>query len=162
MQRDRRRDPYPWTWEVPALAIGTILLVIVSGIQLGRSIANLVAGGGWTWPDTSTGSVPSLIGTAFWTSLPAIIRGDADAGLFDLGAGQAGPALLGVSVVLTEAVLLTGTIWAGIHLYKRGPGRIRGMATPAESEKLLGITRLRKAASIIRPDLHGSHRLRSE
>lgn len=162
MQRDRRRDPYPWTWEIPALVIGTSLLVIVTGIQVGRSMANLLAGAGWTWPDTTTGTVRSPIGTAFWTSLPAITRGHADAGMSGPGDGHAGPALLGVSVILTEAALLTGAILAGTYLYKTGPGRMRGMATPAEAEKLLGITRLRKAAIIVRPDLHGRHGLRSE
>ena len=55
MQRERRRDPYPWTWEIP-LAIGIgVLLLVTAGIQLGRSLANLVAGAGWTWPASDTG-----------------------------------------------------------------------------------------------------------
>lgn len=162
MQRDRRRDPYPWTWEIPALVIATTLLVIATGIQVGRALANLLAGAGWTWPDTTTGTVASPIGTAFWTSVPAIARGHADAGLSGHGGGHAGPALLGISVILTEAALLIVTIWGGIYLYQRGPGRMRGMATRAEAERLLGITRLCKAARIVRPDLHGRHRLRSE
>ena len=45
-------------------------------------------------------------------------------------------------------------MWA----YQRwGPGRMRGMATAAEAEKLLGVTRLRKVAGILRPDLYGKH-----
>src|SRR5205085_682312 len=62
------------------------------------------------------------------------------------------------SLGLTEAALLTATTWVGLHLYHRwGPGRIRGMATAAEAEKLLGVTRLRKVADIVRPDLYGKH-----
>ena len=34
---------------------------------------------------------------------------------------------------------------------------MRGMATAAEAEKLLGVTRLRKVADIVRPDLYGKH-----
>jgi len=36
-----------------------------------------------------------------------------------------------------------------------GPGRLQGMATRAEAELLLGRTRLRKHAKVIRPDLYG-------
>jgi hypothetical protein len=31
------------------------------------------------------------------------------------------------------------------------------MATAAEAEKILGVTRLRKVAGIVRPDLYGKH-----
>ncbi|HRI97584.1 MAG TPA: hypothetical protein PLZ93_18335, partial [Nocardioides sp.] len=59
---------------------------------------------------------------------------------------------------LTEAALLTATIWVGVWAHQRwGPGRMRGMATAAEAEKLLGVTRLRKVAGILRPDLYGKH-----
>ena len=34
---------------------------------------------------------------------------------------------------------------------------MRGMATAAEAETILGVTRLRKVADIVRPDLHGKH-----
>ena len=37
MQRERRRDPYPWTWEVPLAVTVATLFVIIIGIQLGRS-----------------------------------------------------------------------------------------------------------------------------
>ena len=58
MQRERRRDPYPWTWEIPVAVILATLFVIVIGIQLGRSVANLLAGAGWTWPDRQRRRVP--------------------------------------------------------------------------------------------------------
>ena len=62
------------------------------------------------------------------------------------------------SLALTEIALLTATIWVGVYAYQRwGPGPMRGMATSAEAEKLLGITRLRKVAGIVRPDLYGKH-----
>ena len=57
-----------------AVALAT-LFVIVIGIQLGRSVANLLAGAGWTWPDANAGAFPSPIGTAFWTSLPGVLGG---------------------------------------------------------------------------------------
>ena len=80
MQRERRRDPYPWTWEIPVAVALATLFVIVIGIQLGRSVANLLAGAGWTWPDANAGAFPSLIGTAFWTSLPGVLGGHREPG----------------------------------------------------------------------------------
>ncbi|WP_370195145.1 hypothetical protein [Nocardioides sp.] len=159
MQRDRRRDPYPWTWEVPLAVTLATLFVIVIGIQLGRSVANLLAGAGWTWPDANAGAFPSPIGTAFWTSLHGVLGGNAEAGLpTPVPDDLAGRGLVWASLALTELSLLAATIWAGVWAYQRwGPGRMRGMATAAEAEKLLGVTRLRKVAGIVRPDIYGKH-----
>lgn len=162
MQKERRRDPYPWTWELPVAATLLVTIVIVVGVQLGRSLANLVAGLGWTWPDTASGpgvGVESPVGTAFWTSLPDILAGDAAAGLAPpVPSDLPGRGWLWSSVTLTEVALLALTACVAVRLYVRwGPGRMRGMATVAEAEKLLGITRLRKVAPIVRPDLYGRH-----
>ena len=159
MQRERRRDPYPWTWEIPLAVTLATVFVLIAGIQFGRSAANLLAGAGWTWPDTNAGAFPSPIGTAFWTSLPGVLAGDSVAGLPSPAPnGLAGSGLVWTSVALTEVTLLTATIWGGIYAYQRwGPGRMQGMATAAEAEKILGVTRLRKVASIVRPDLYGKH-----
>ena len=159
MQRERRRDPYPWTWEVPLAVTLATLFVLVIGIQLGRSVANLLAGAGWTWPDADAGAFPSPIGTAFWTSLPRVLAGNAGAGLPSPAPDDlAGRGLVWGSIALTEPTLLAATIRVGVWAYQRwGPGRMRGMATAAEAEKLLGVTRLRKVAGIVRPDLYGKH-----
>lgn len=159
MQRERRQDPYPWSWEIPVAIMVSVAVVVVVGIQLGRSAANLAAGVGWTWPVADTGVVSSPVGTAFWGSLPGVLGGDAGSGLSDAAADAvAGPGLLWTFLVLTEVLLLALTAWAGIAVYLRwGPGRMHGMATAAEAEKLLGVTRLRKVASLVRPDLHGTH-----
>ena len=59
-------------------------------------------------------------------------------------------------LVVTELLLLAGCGWVCARGYQRwGPGRMMGMATAAEAETLLGITRLRKVAKYVRPDLHG-------
>ena len=50
LQRDRLRDPYPWTWEVPLAVAGSAVVAIVGGVHVGRAVANFVAGIGWHWP----------------------------------------------------------------------------------------------------------------
>lgn len=157
MQRERRQDPYPWSWEIPVTIMVAVAAVLVFGIQVGRSAANLAAGTGWTWPAADTGVVSSPIGTAFWGSLPGVISGDAGAGLADPAPDSlAGPGLLWTFLVLTQLLLLSLTVWVGTGLYLRwGPGRMHGMATAFEAETLLGVTRLRKVAALVRPDLHG-------
>ncbi len=163
MQRERRRDPYPWTWEIPVAVALTALFVIVIGLQLGRSVANLLAGAGWTWPTSdvraNAGAFPSPIGTAFWTSLPGVLGGHADAGLpTPTPDSLTGRGLVWVSLAITEVALLSAAAWVVVWAYQRwGPGRMRGMATAAEAEKILGLTRLREVAGIVRPDLYGKH-----
>ena len=50
-------------------------------------------------------------------------------------------------------------VWAIAYALGRwGPSRVLGMATPADAEDLLGLTRLRRNAAIIRPDLHAPKR----
>ena len=136
-----------------------MLLVIAAGIQLGRSLANLVAGAGWTWPASATASAtsgpfPSPLGSAFWSSLPGVLAGHADAGLSPVppASDLAAPAALWACLVVTELLLLAGCGWVGARGYQRwGPGRMQGMATAAEAETLLGITRLRKVANVRAP-----------
>lgn len=160
MQRQRRRDPYPWTWEPPVLAITVVLLALTVGIQLGRMLANLLAGGGWTWPDThTTVGFSSPLASSFWTSLPDVLAGRAGAGLARPRPDDvAGPALVWICLAVVEVALIVALVWAIVYIVKRwGPGRMRGMATTAEAESLLGVSRLRKVAHVVRPDLYGDH-----
>jgi hypothetical protein len=166
MQRERRHDPYPWTWEPAALAAALLLLGLVLGVQVGRSLANLAVGAGWTWPESRSGdpgpgpSISSPIGGAFWRSLSGVLSGDAGDGLGKpVPNPLAGPRLVWGSVAATEIVILTDLIWMGARAYLRwGPGRLRGMATRTDAEAILGVTRIRKVADIVRPDLYGRHR----
>ncbi|MDQ2852900.1 MAG: hypothetical protein M3Y49_19605 [Actinomycetota bacterium] len=145
MQRSRRRDPIPWTWDIPVGVVLAVSLVLLLGVQLGRSTANLLSGAGGAW-------VPSA---NLFTSVPGIARGDAGSGLV-VTAGVAGPHLLWACVVLTELALIVAGCWAvKIALDRWGPNRLRGMASRDEAEKLLGRSHLRKVAPLIRPDLYG-------
>ena len=146
MQRSRRTNPYPFTWEIPLALVVAVLFLVLMGVQIGRSAANLLAGNGWVFVDRA----------ALFTSLPGIASGHADSGLGPLS-HHPGPAVLWGSICAVEGIILVicaaGLKWG---LGRWGPGRLHGVATRAEAEALLGRTRLRKHAKVIRPDLYGA------
>jgi hypothetical protein len=145
MQRARRHDPYPLTWELPTALTAAVLLVLAAGVHAGRAVANLLAGAGWTWPDHDQ----------VFTSLPAVLSGQAGAGLAGQPRALPGPLALWASISLIELVLVILLGWLaaqGLHTW--GPRRVHGMASRAEAERLLGRVRLRRAAPVIRPDLY--------
>lgn len=146
LQSGRTKDPYPFTWEIPAATVAIWALLASLTAHLGRALANLTAGAGWAWP-------PSRV---LFTSLPALLAGDPKAGVATLG-GAASPAALAGWIIIVELLLLAAMITGGTWLLRRwGPGRMKGMASSSEAEALLGVTRLRRAAKIIRPDLGNS------
>ena len=144
-QLRRRRDPYPWTWEVPVAVTVAVLLVLSLGVHLGRAIANRAAGSGWRFPDRSD----------LFTSLPKLLGGDPAAGLTATVGPLATPASLTAWILVVDLVilaLLVVTVRVGLRRW--GPERMHGMASPAEAERLLGISRARRNATLVRPDLH--------
>ena len=145
MQRSRRRNPYPTTWEVPiAVAVGLSLALAV-GVQVGRALANLITGNGWVFVDRAS----------FVTTLPGVLAGSASAGLSELDA-PASPRLLWLCIVLVEVgVLVASAVGLKVGLERWGPSWIRGTATREEADALLGTARLRRHAPLIRPDLYG-------
>ena len=148
-QRSRRHDPYPWTWEIPTGVVIAILLVTVCGVHLGRAIANVVAGAEWVFPER----------VDFFKSLPAVLQGDARAGIHDIHGGIASSTALWTYVAATELILLIAcAVLLKMVLDRWGPARMRGMASPAEAERLLGVRRLRRVRAVIRPDLYGNRR----
>jgi hypothetical protein len=148
-QRSRRQDPYPWTWEIPLAVILPVLVLISFGVHLGRAIANVLAGSDWRFPRR----------VDLFSSLPAVLRGDAGAGLADLHGPGASPSRLLTWVGATELILLVATVLLIKFVFDRwGPGRMKGLASRGEAERLLGVTRLRRSRKIVRPDLYGKHR----
>jgi len=146
LQADRRHDPYPFTWEPPVAILAGWLLLAALGVHLARAIANITAGGGWTWP----------AGRALFTSLPAVLIGNPTAGLTTFGPAATSTALYGWLIAVQLLILAgyaTGLWWAA---RRWGPGRMKGMASPTEAEQVLGLTRLRRNAPLIRPDLYPS------
>lgn len=145
LQTDRRRNPYPLTWEIPAGVAATVVLLAALGIQVGRSMAHWVAGGGWRWP----------LGRALFSSLGAILGGHATAGLDPVPVPAADPAAVFGWIVAVEAILASVAITATVLALRRwGPGRMRGMATHEQARSTLGAGRLRRVRSVLRPDLY--------
>ncbi|NHA70157.1 hypothetical protein [Phycicoccus flavus] len=145
MQRSRRTNPYPYTWEVPASALLALLLLLLLGLQAGRSVANLVTGNGWVF----------VARDDLFTSLGGVLGGDAAAGLQEV-THPAPAGLMWTCVAVLEVLVLVGSVWAAAWALGRwGPGRLRGVASVAEAERLLGRARLRRHAKVIRPDLYG-------
>ena len=148
MQRSRRTTPYPFTWEIPVGIVSAVLLALVVGAQAGRSLANLVAGNGWDFVDRS----------GLFTMLGPLLTGQAHAGLPGV-ARPASAALQWTCIGLVELLVVGAIGWAvNFGLDRWGPSRLRGMATAAEAEALLGRSRLRRHAKVIRPDLFGAAR----
>ena len=152
-QQPRRRDPYPWTWEIPLGIVLVILMVLVCGVHLGRGIANVLAGAGWVFPTR----------VELFRSMPAVLAGDAAAGLDGLNGSVSSPSAVWMWVVATEVMLLAvGVFILKLVLDRWGPGRLRGVASRGEAERLLGVTRLRKVRSVVRPDLYRTNRDKGE
>lgn len=144
-QRDRVREPYPWTWEPFAITIAVLAVMLTTGVQVGRAVANQLAGGVWQWPPID-GWAGSTI---------AVLAGNAQAGLEPRTNPSAGPVLLGWCVGVVTVVCLVAVGWAAMLVYRRcGPGRIRGVATPTEVSRSLGVRRLRRTQAQVRPDLY--------
>ena len=151
MQRARRHDPHPTPWEVPlAIVVGSLLLFVV-GAHLGRGIANLLSAGWWEFPDRAD----------LFTSLPGLLEGDASTGLTAPHPTVAPAPMLWSCIAAVELAVLVSIIAgirAGLRLW--GHSRVQGLATREEAEQLLGRSRLRRHAAIVRPDLYGTDRRR--
>jgi len=143
MQQSRRTTPYPYTWEIPVTATITVVITLVLAAHTARTLANVFAGDRWEFTPH----------TELFTALPGILGGDARAGL-PVGP-TASPGLLYTCLTVVELLTLVLIVWAVIAGMRQwGPARVRGMATRAEAETLLGVGRLRNVAPVVRPDLH--------
>lgn len=145
-----RRDPQPLGqgWETPVLVLCGVLLGVALAALAGLGAASAVLGGGWVWPH-GTAEIGHVLG-GLCTGHPG--RG--------LPAGQAhrvpGPWPIYSSIALCEALLISAAAVGGV-LFARWhrPGDARGgLASRHEAEQVLGLSVLRQARTIIRPDLY--------
>lgn len=139
----READAYPWSWELPAVCFAMVVCVALFALQAGRSVAFVVAGKGWLWPPTDQ----------LLTSLPHLLAGQTTSGL---GAAVApvAPTLVVLAIAGTELIAFSVLGLLGWQLLVRfGPSAVRGVASPAEANRLLGRARLSRVRKVVRPDL---------
>lgn len=151
MQSERRRDPYPWSWEIAAGALLLVLALIVVSTQLGRALANVSVSGSWVLPPL----------TSWVASTLSVLGGDAAAGISGHQAPVASRDLLWAWVAGVH--VLASTLAAGVAVATRGrwgSGGVRGLASRGEVAQLLTRRRLHRVRAVIRPDLCGPSRPR--
>ncbi|MGB8380099.1 MAG: TraM recognition domain-containing protein, partial [Dermatophilaceae bacterium] len=139
----RRPDPLPFSWEVPAAAVLAWLCLAAVTLLAAQGAAGVLTGRGWAWPE------PRLL----FPGLGGLLTGHVGVGLPDAHAAPPAAVVYPVAVVL-ELLLLAGTIWAARLWTTVGPGRRAGMASRADAQTVLGVGRLRRVRTLIRPDLY--------
>ena len=149
----RRRDPQPMGqgWEVAVAVIGGALLGFGLAALCGLGSASALFGRGWVWPH-GTDTITHVLG--------GLLTGHPGRGLDQRQARMvAGPLAVYLCVAACELAVIVVSIVGGVLVARyRRPGDARGgMATRSEAEQDLGMSRLRAARDIIRPDLYGAN-----
>lgn len=142
-----RQDVQPMTWELPAAAVAATVAGMALMLPAGQGAAGLLFGRGWAWPHGSKGLLASLGG---------LLSGHPGRGLTTVQAARipaAGAVYL--LIVVGELLLLAAAVYAAVLWWRHlGPGAHQGMADRVEAETVLGLSGLRKARKVIRPDLY--------
>ena len=149
--RRERLDPLPLTWELPAAVTLAWVAVAAMLLPAGRGAATWLTGAGWVWPTTGAGLTASLAG---------LLAGHPSDGL-----SASTVTHLPASSVAYLVVVLAEVAWLIVSLFALriwwltwGPGMREGLADRAEVEKVLGLSRMRRNRSVIRPDLYPKSR----
>ena len=148
--RDNDHHPVLSGPEAAVLAIaGTILAVLLVAVGAVALAAGLF-GARPLWPADGGGWLRAIGG---------ILSGD-PAGGYPTPDGAPSKAVLYATITVCEALLITAVVLGGRAL--RRASTDDGMATRSDAEAALGLRELRKARSIIRPDLHPTKRKAGE
>jgi hypothetical protein len=141
----------PLTWELPAAAAAAWVGVAAMLLPAGRGAASWLTGAGWVWPNT---------GADLTASLEGLLTGHPSYGL---AATRAAAVPTAAVVYLLVALAEFGWLMASLLVLRAwwrtwGPGMREGLADRAEVEKVLGISRIRRNRTVIRPDLYGKNK----
>lgn len=132
--------------EAAALMIGGTLVAMVLVAVGAVALAGALFGEGASWP----------VGGRGWLSaLGAILRGDPASG-YPAAAGFPARASTYTVIVIGEVTLIVAIVLGARAL--RSNTDSDGMASRGEAASALGLGELRKARSIIRPDLYPARR----
>ena len=132
-------------WEFAAAAIGAGLIVIVLAALAGIAVAAELFGGGWVWPHGTD---------AITRAVNGILTGQPGRGLPRADAAHVANAWATyLCIALCELLLISAATAGGLTIARHL--RDDGMATRHDAERALGMSELRSARAIIRPDLYG-------
>jgi hypothetical protein len=154
----RRRDPQPISqgWEVAVVAITSVLVVVALAAVAGLGLASALAGGGWVWPHGND-AIGHVVG--------GILTGHPGRGL-DVRQSRlaASPtfAYIGIAACEIAAIGMSVVVGVVIARYRRPMDARSGMASRGEATQVLGLSRLRSARTIIRPDRYPSRHERAQ
>ncbi len=142
-----RADVPPTTWEIPVVAACVWLLSAALLLPAGRGAAAWTFSEGWVWPRGTD---------ALLASIGGLITGHVAAGLESAQAATVPAAWQVYAAIGVGELLLIGASIVAVRLWWNtvGPGSVRGMATRAEAEAVLGVGQLRAARVLLRPDLY--------
>ena len=146
--RWERGDAVPVSWEIPAAAATGWAVIAALLLPAAQGVAAWLCGAGWVWPRGAAGLASSVGGLL--TGRPGRGLGVDEAARVPAAALVYGT--VGVAQGLLVAATATAVLWWWRHL---GPGARPGMADRAEVRRVLGAARLRRAGTLIRPDLSG-------
>jgi len=127
------------------VAGAVVVLAWVGAAGLG--VASALFGHGWVLPASST-DLAAVVG--------GLLTGHPGQGLPAADAARVpGPGAVYGCVLAAElaALLVAGTVGVLVGRYRRPGDARRGMATRHEAAQVLGVSRLRAARGVIRPDL---------
>jgi hypothetical protein len=138
------------------VAIASVLVVLALAAVAGLGLASMLVGGGWVWPHGN-----NAIGRA----VGGILTGHPGRGL-DVRQSRlaASPpcAYVGIAACEIAALGLSIVVSVLIMRYRRPTDARSGMASRDEAKQVLGLSTLRSARVIIRPDRYPSRHERAQ
>ena len=141
----------PLTWELPAAtALGWVGVAALL-LPAGRGASSWLTGRGWVWPETGPGLTASVGG---------LLTGHPSYGLVATTASAlpAAPVVYLVVAMVELTWLIVSLLVLRTWWRTWGPGMREGLADRAEVEKVLGLSRMRRNRTVIRPDLYAKSR----
>lgn len=154
----QRRDPQPISqgWEVAVVIITGVLVIAALAAVIGLGLASGIVGGGWVWPHDKS-AIGHVVG--------GVLTGHPGRGL-DVRQSRlaASPAFAYVGIAACEIVATALSVAVGVMItrYRRPVDARSGMASRGEAIQVLGLSGLRSARTIIRPDRYPSRHERAQ
>lgn len=137
--------------EIALLVVFGVLLAVGLAALTGVALAAAMFGKGWVWPH-GTETIAAVFG--------GLLKGHPGRGLTHAQMLMVpSPVAVYSCIAICELALIAMSVLGAVVLLRyRRPGDARsGMATRSEAAQVLGMSRLRAAKEIIRPDLYGKN-----